>query len=301
MSGPDPGAVEAFLRHLASERRLSPHTVAAYRRDLEALAAFCRRQGIAAWEALRPWAVRAFAAERRRRGASPRSIARTLSAVRGFYRYLLREGRARLDPAAEVSAPRAPRRLPETLSVEEAAALVEAPGDDPLGRRDRALLELFYSSGLRLGELAALDADGPDLGAGTVRVRGKGGREREVPVGRRARDALAAWLAVRPGLAAPDERALFVSRRGRRLSARAIQARVRHWGLAAGLGRRVHPHLLRHAFATHLLESSGDLRAVQELLGHAHIATTEVYTHLDLQHLARVYDQAHPRARRGRR
>jgi integrase/recombinase XerC len=301
-SGPDP--VRDFLAYLRGERRASARTLVHYGRDLALVARYCARHGIGDWAAFTPAQVRAFVAERHRQGLGPRSIQRTLSALRSFYRYLLREGRVARNPALGVPAPRAPRRLPRALSPDEAARLVAlegaAPGaaDGALLARDRALLELFYSSGLRLAELAGLDLPDLDLDDGLVRVLGKGARERVVPVGAPARAALAAWLGARAALAAPGEAAVFVSRAGRRLAPRSIEQRVAHWSARQGLGRRVHPHMLRHSFASHLLESSGDLRAVQELLGHANLATTQVYTHLDFQHLARVYDQAHPRARR---
>ncbi len=297
----DPRAwLTRFLDHLRTERRLSPRTLDAYRRDLEALLAFCAAHNLAQWPDLDAHHVRAFVAARHRAGLSGRSLQRSLSAVRALYRYLLREGHAERDPAADVRAPRGTRRLPTTLDVEQVGRLVTFPGDTPLDRRDRALFELCYSSGLRLAELVALDLGDLDLRDATVRVTGKGAKSRVVPVGRLALAALGDWLAVRGELAAADQRALFVGRGGRRLAPRSIQTRLRARAVAQGLDRAVHPHMLRHSFASHLLESSGDLRAVQELLGHADIATTQVYTHLDYQHLAKVYDRAHPRARRRR-
>ena len=290
-----------FLDHLHSERRLSPRTVDAYRRDLDTLLAFCDARGIARWGDLDPQAVRAFVAGRHRAGLSGRSLQRLLSAVRTLFRYLLREGHAERDPAADVRAPRGARRLPSTLDVEQVGRLVGFGGDAPLDRRDRAIFELGYSSGLRLAELVGLDLVDLDLREATVDVTGKGAKSRVVPVGRKALAALDDWLAVRDTLAPAGETALFVSQRGRRLAARSIQARLRARALGQGLERNVHPHMLRHSFASHLLESSGDLRAVQELLGHADIATTQIYTHLDYQHLARVYDRAHPRARKKER
>ncbi len=299
-AGPLAEAVEGFLARLAGERRCSPHTVAAYRRDLGRLLALCAREGVASWAALRAHHIRALVAAERRRGRSPRSIQRTLSAVRTFLDDLVERGEASQNPARSVRAPKAPRTLPATLDVDQAAALLDAiPDRAPLEARDRAMLELLYGAGLRLAELVGLDLGDADLAAREVRVRrGKGGRERIVPLGGKAGAALARWLELRPELAAPGERALFVSRRGTRISPRQVEARVAHWARRTGLGVPLHPHVLRHAFATHLLESSGDLRAVQELLGHADIATTQIYTHLDFQHLAEVYDRAHPRARR---
>jgi len=292
--------IDRFLGHLRDERRLSPRTVDAYARDLAVLARYAEEQGIPAWRRVTAHDVRGLAGSARRRGLSGRSIQRLLSSVRSFYRYLLREGRASHNPGDGVSAPRTTRRLPDTLDPDEMGRLLEDGADDDASVRDRAMAELLYSSGLRLAELVALDTGNVDLGEGLVRVTGKGGRERVVPVGRKALAALRAWLERRPGLAAADEHALFVSRRGRRLAHRSVQARLRRLADVQGLGRNVHPHMLRHSFASHILESSGDLRAVQELLGHADIGTTQIYTHLDFQHLAEVYDRAHPRARRRR-
>jgi integrase/recombinase XerC len=247
-----------------------------------------------------PAMVRAHIAQRHREGIGARSLARELSSLRGFFRHLQAESVTVNNPAEVVSAPRGPRRLPRALDVDATAALMEVTGDDPLIIRDTAMLELFYSSGLRLAELVGLDLSRLDLGDGVVQVDGKGRKTRRVPVGGKARDALGRWLTVRRGLAGPGESAVFVGRRGRRLSARAVQLRLRHRARALASGVSLHPHMLRHSFASHLLESSGDLRAVQELLGHADIATTQVYTHLDFQHLSKVYDAAHPRARRRR-
>jgi integrase/recombinase XerC len=297
-SGPAGERVAAFLAHLRDERRLSPHTVAAYGRDLEAYLGHLEQAGRDDPAAADAADVRAFAAARHRAGAGGRTVQRALSAVRAFYRWLQREGLAVQDPAMGISAPRSPRRLPRTLDADAAGALVEAPGGDPVGLRDRALLELVYSSGLRLAEVVGLELDDLDHREGLVQVLGKGAKRRIVPVGRRALEAVAAWLPVRGQWAAPGETALFLSRRGRRIAPRTVQARLDHWSRRLGLGPGVHPHMLRHSFASHLLESSGDLRAVQELLGHANISTTQIYTHLDFQHLARVYDAAHPRARR---
>lgn len=292
--------VAEFDDYLRVERNASPATRDAYRRDLQRFARFLAACPCEDWARVDADLVQRFVAAEHRRGLSGRSLARTLSALRALFAWLLREGRVGRDPAADVRAPRAQRALPRALEVEEVERLVAVPGDDVIARRDRALLELFYSGGLRLAELAALDVSGLDLGAGSARVIGKGRRVRLVPVGRPARAALAAWLQVRADWADSDQPALFVSARGRRLSRRAIQSRIAHWARRLGLPQHVHPHMLRHSFATHLLESSGDLRAVQELLGHADIATTQVYTHLDFSHLAEVYDQAHPRARRRR-
>jgi integrase/recombinase XerC len=266
---------------------------------------------LADWAALDSQHVRSFAAHSHAGGLSPKSIQRRLSAVRSFYEFLLREApseaargqrgrgaRVAANPALEVRAPKAARRLPQTLDADQMARLLEIPAGGGLTARDRALMELLYSSGLRLAELVALDVGDIDLKDRTVRVLGKGRKSRIVPVGRLALASLRAWLKERASLAAADELALFVGRGGRRLGPRAIQARVDYWAKRQGLGVHVHPHLFRHSFASHLLESGGELRGVQELLGHADISTTQIYTHLDFQHLARIYDAAHPRARR---
>jgi integrase/recombinase XerC len=289
--------LDRFLAHLGGERGLSPRTVDAYARDLGAFVDFCAGRGVQDWKAVDAHQVRAFVAHGHGQGLGGRSLQRRLSALRTLYAYLAREGAATHSPAEGVRAPKVPRRLPEVLDVDQMGALLRARGADPLALRDHAMWELLYSSGLRLAELVGLDLGALDLSDHSVRVLGKGAKTRVVPVGSKAREALERWLAARPGLAAMDERAVFVGRRGRRLGPRAVQLRLREWAVKQGLGP-VHPHLLRHSMATHLLESSGDLRAVQEMLGHADIATTQVYTHLDFQHLAQVYDQAHPRAHR---
>ncbi len=292
--------LDRFLHYLRNERNASPATCDAYRRDLSRFVSFLDRCEVDDWAAVGTDRVQAFIAGEHRRGVGGRSLARALSAIRALYAWLLREDRVGADPAAGVRPPRSPQHLPGVLEIEEVERLLAIPGDGPLARRDRALLELFYSSGLRLAELAALDLMGLDLKEGLVEVTGKGQRTRRVPVGKPARQALAHWLEVRGEWADAEQRALFVSARGGRLSHRAIQARLAYWARRLGLPRHVHPHMLRHSFATHLLESSGDLRAVQELLGHASIGTTQVYTQLDFSHLAEVYERAHPRARRER-
>jgi len=292
-------ALQGFARHLASERRLSPHTSSGYARDLAALTQWCDQQGLEDWEALDHAHLRTFCARSHAAGIGPRSIQRRLSAIRTFYEYLQREGLARHNPAVGVQAPKTSKRLPRTVDVDQMQRLLEHKPDDALAERDLAMMELFYSSGLRLAELLSLDLGGVDLGDATVRVTGKGSKTRVVPVGSKALTALRHWISVtRPTLAARDEMALFVGRNGRRLGARAVQLRIAAAARQQGVQVRLHPHLFRHSFATHLLESSQDLRGVQELLGHADISTTQVYTHLDFQHLARVYDGAHPRARR---
>jgi integrase/recombinase XerC len=297
--------IERFLAHLKFERRMSSHTLAAYRHDLLRLMAFCARRDVRRWSALNNFQVRAFAAAEHAGGIAPRSIQRRLSAARSFYEYLMREGHAKNNPALEVRAPKTKKRLPATLDADQMGRLLGFRVDDALSARDKAMMELFYSSGLRLGELVGLDVSAVDLEDRTVRVLGKGDKTRIVPIGRHAIDALkqwltqrAAWIQKKPGAAAQSPAAMFVGKTGRPLSVRAVQLRVGSWARRQGLSMHVHPHMFRHSFATHLLESSGDLRGVQELLGHADISTTQVYTHLDFQHLASVYDAAHPRARR---
>ena len=290
--------IERFCRHLTGERGLSTHTVQGYRRDLTVYAGYLKSKQVRDWPSADARIVRGFVAWRHRNSVGGRSIQRGLSALRTFFDFCVREAVMTGNPARAVSAPKASRRLPNALDADRTGVLVELDGDDPLSLRDRAMLELTYSSGLRLAELCALAVMDVDLEGGLVKVLGKGRKVRMVPVGRHAREAVRAWLPARAGLAGPGESALFVSRRGHRISARAVQARFAKRALESGIGVHVHPHMLRHSFATHLLESSGDLRAVQELLGHADIGTTQVYTHLNFQHLAAVYDKAHPRARK---
>jgi integrase/recombinase XerC len=289
--------IDRFIKHLEFERRLSPLTCKNYRRDLHALESWCGEAAVNAWNDLDSEHFRSWSAACFRRGLSSKSIQRRLSAARTFYRYLLREKHVRNNPVLSVSAPKAGKRLPGNLDVDRMARLLDIPGTGPLVDRDRAILELLYSSGLRLAELTGLNLGDVDLNDATVRVTGKGNRDRIVPVGSHARKAIRQWSRTRVQLANGDEKALFVSTRGSRLSQRAVQARVKHWGKRQGIDTRVYPHLFRHSFATHLLESSHDLRGVQELLGHANISTTQVYTHLDFQHLAQIYDQTHPRAK----
>ncbi len=292
---PDRSACEAYLSWLSAHRRLSPKTVAAYRRDLDALLALSHPTPLAQVDV---HLGRRLLAQMRLRGLSPASLARTLSGWRGLFRHLARDAQVAGNPFAGLRAPRRAPRLPGVLSPDETVALVEVPGDDARSVRDRAMLELFYSSGLRLAELAGLPLRELNLDDATVRVLGKGGKTRLVPLGRFAVTALGEWLPHRALLARPGVDAVFVNLRGEALSHRTIQYRVARLGSATGMAQRAHPHLLRHAFASHLLQSSGDLRAVQELLGHASISTTQIYTHLDFQHLAQAYDAAHPRAKR---
>jgi integrase/recombinase XerC len=290
--------IDGYLAHLANERRLSPHTSSNYARDLRALADFLDRASVAEWKRVDSQHVRVFAARAHAGGLNPRSVQRRLCAVRSFCNYLVRERAIAANPAVEVRAPKAEKRLPGTLDVDQINHLLDIPAEDALAVRDRAVMELFYSSGLRLAELVGLDLTHVDLADRTVRVTGKGAKTRILPVGRKAIEAIRAWLRERAGLAAVEEQALFVGKNGGRVGPRAVQRRIAMWARRKGLPSHVHPHLFRHSFATHLLESSKDLRGVQELLGHADISTTQVYTHLDFAHLARTYDASHPRAKR---
>ena len=287
-------ASEAFINHLRG-RRYSPRTIALYAGDLDRLAACA---GERPPEALQAHDLRRCLARLHARGHAPRSLARMLSAWRSFYTWLGREGRVTANPCSGLRPPKGVRRLPHTLTPDALTHLLDGPAEqDPLALRDRAMFELMYSSGLRLAELVGLDLAEVDRETGEVTVTGKGRKTRIVPVGRAALSALTAWLAVRAALAR-DEQALFVGARGERISPRVVQARLRRLALARGVDERVHPHALRHSFASHVLQSSGDLRAVQEMLGHASLSTTQVYTHLDFQHLAQVYDRTHPRAKK---
>jgi integrase/recombinase XerC len=294
----DPELAKAWLETLEHQRRLSAHTLANYSRAVDVLFGLKEKTPLRDLDAAQ---IRRFVARLHAAGLSGRSLALTLSAWRGLYHWLARHQGYAANPVQGVRAPKSPRRLPKALSVEQAQQLLEAPAaQTPDLVRDRAMFELLYSSGLRLGELVALDLDDGrlDLRQGEVTVTGKGARTRTVPVGGRARDALRDWLKARALIARPAERALFVGARGARIAPGTVEARLRAWAKRQGLGAAVHPHMLRHSFASHVLESSQDLRAVQEMLGHASISTTQIYTHLDFQALAKVYDAAHPRARK---
>jgi integrase/recombinase XerC len=289
--------LDAYLEQLRSERQVSAHTLSAYRSDLHKVLVFCHQEQLGNWQALDTALLRRLVGRLHLQGLGAKSLARLLSAVRGFYLYLNHQGHCQHDPASGLAPPKGQRRLPKTLDADRALQLLDgAVEDDFLARRDQALLELCYSCGLRLAEMVSLNIDQLDLADGLVEVCGKGNKTRVLPVGSKAREALAQWLPLR-ALANPADGAVFISQHGRRLGPRAIQLRVRQAGVRE-LGQNLHPHMLRHSFASHLLESSQDLRAVQELLGHADIATTQIYTHLDFQHLANVYDDAHPRAKR---
>jgi len=295
-AGPDnEGLLSGFLAHLTNERRYSEHTRENYARDLRRL--FLAAANTPLCE-LKSHHIRRYIAQLHGQGLGGRTLARMLSAWRSFFHYLMRDHRYRENPCMGLRPPKAPKLLPHALSPDEAVKLVEIPAETPLEMRDKAMFELLYSSGLRLAELVSLDPGNMDFGDAEVRVTGKGSKTRIVPMGGPAIAALKAWLAVRDVIAKPEETALFVGKNGKRISPRSVQTQLRQWGIKQGITTRVHPHLLRHSFATHVLQSSGDLRAVQEMLGHASISTTQVYTHLDFQYLAKVYDSAHPRAKK---
>ena len=289
--------VDEFLAVLAREKNYSAHTIKSYRRDLLRFAGYLEAEGLD-WGKVEAKHVRDYVAHRFTGGVADRTLQRELSSLRGFYRHCMATGAATCNPTLGVRPPRTGRKLPETLTIEQVESLLKSLSEDALVMRDVAVIELAYSSGLRLSELVGVNLGDLDLDAGAVRVVGKGSKQRDLPVGRHACRAIRCWLKLRTQFARDGEEALFVSRRGRRLSPRSVQKRLAEHAARCGLGPRLHPHVLRHSFASHLLESSGDLRAVQELLGHSNIGTTQIYTHLDFQHLAKVYDKAHPRARR---
>ncbi|OED39283.1 tyrosine recombinase XerC [Chromatiales bacterium (ex Bugula neritina AB1)] len=291
-------ALDEFSDYLSIQKRYSPHTVKSYCRDLGEVAAALQKHGIADWSGANPFNMRTVIASQHAEGLSGRSLARRLSAVRSLFKFLIKQKLVAVNPVADVPAPKDEHGLPETLQIEDIQRLFTLKSDEVLLVRDTALFELIYSSGLRLAEVVALDNDSIDEIHGQVRVTGKGSKTRVLPVGRQALAALSEWKKRRLEMLRGNtlEPALFVSRRGTRLSARSVQQRLKSLAQKTGIAQNVYPHLLRHSFASHLLESSGDLRAVQELLGHADISTTQVYTHLDFQHLARVYERAHPRA-----
>lgn len=292
--------VEEYLTSLAVERQLSAHTIKAYRRDIDKLLTFCEQRGKLLWQGLDSHTIRLFSASLNANGLHAKSIQRVLSSGRGLCQYLIQKRELSTNPFADVRAPKANKRLPKTLSVDQITALVEIDASDPLSYRDKAVLELFYSSGLRLAELCGLDLGDLNLPDKMLRVTGKGNKMRDLPIGRQADKALREWLLQRNTLPLQDYQAVFVSKHGKRISLRNIQARVKHWASKQGIEISVSPHMLRHSFASHLLESSGELRSVQELLGHANISTTQIYTHLDFQHLAQVYDDTHPRAKKSK-
>ncbi|HBZ16392.1 MAG TPA: tyrosine recombinase XerC [Pantoea sp.] len=292
-------AVDDFLRYLKVERQLSPLTQKNYQRQLQAIIDMADDMKLTRWAQLEPAQVRTLAARSRRGGLGPSSLALRMSALRSFLDWQVHQGMLTANPAKGISTPRNARHLPKNMDVDEVNQLLEIDLNDPLAVRDRAMLETMYGGGLRLSELVNIDCRHMDLEAGEVRVLGKGSKERRVPIGGTAVTWIQHWLPLRASFA-PQDDALFVSSRGSRISTRNVQKRFAEWGIKQGVASHIHPHKLRHSFATHLLESSGDLRAVQELLGHANLATTQIYTHLDFQHLATVYDAAHPRAKRGK-
>ena len=291
--------VERFLRYLGVERQLSPITLTNYQRQLEALIALADDAGLKSWQQCDAAQVRSFAVRSRRAGLGPASLALRLSALRSFFDWMVSQGELAANPAKGIAAPKIPRHLPKNIDVDDVNRLLDIDLNDPLAVRDRAMLEVMYGAGLRLSELVNLDIQHLDLESGEVWVMGKGSKERRLPIGRNAVEWIEHWLDLR-GLFGGDDDALFLSKLGKRISARNVQKRFAEWGIKQGLNSHVHPHKLRHSFATHMLESSGDLRGVQELLGHANLSTTQIYTHLDFQHLASVYDAAHPRAKRGK-
>ncbi|MDP1997098.1 MAG: tyrosine recombinase XerC [Gallionella sp.] len=293
--GPNQKYLHGYLAWLRNEKQYSELTAENYARDLRHLFDLAADTPLAN---LKIHHIRRYIAQLHSKGLGGRSLARMLSAWRGFFTYLMRDHGLTDNPCTGLRAPKSPKTLPQALSPDEAARLVELPANTPEAIRDKAMFELFYSSGLRLAELVNLDPVQLDMNAGEVRVTGKGNKTRIVPLGRHAVAALQAWLVVRGQLAKPDEAALFVGARGSRITPRVVQLRMKQWGIKQGITSNVHPHLLRHSFATHVLQSSGDLRAVQEMLGHASISTTQVYTHLDFQYLSKIYDAAHPRARK---
>lgn len=291
-------AVEQFLAYIQYEKKLSPRTVENYQRDLADFSLWLTTQSINKWQQVDQHRVRQYLAIRHRDGLSAKSVQRHLASQRSLFNYLLKEQQIIANPATGVRPPKNKRKLPATVDVDQMAQLLDIQGDDPLALRDKAMMELFYSSGLRLAELVSLDLMDIDRQDAMLEATGKGNKTRRLPIGRLALDALAQWLKVRGTLADMDETALFVSKRGTRISPRTVQQRLKQRAQEQGASQNIHPHLLRHSFASHMLESSSDLRAVQELLGHADISTTQIYTHLDFQHLAQVYDKAHPRAKK---
>lgn len=287
--------IDQFLETI---QQLSEHTQKAYQRDLDMLLKFIKENDVKIWNELDDQKIREFIVWRHKQGIGSKSLQRNLSTIRSFYRYLIRSGISTKNPAQNVKAPKGRKNLPKLLDADQATQLVKINENNPLATRDKAILELIYSSGLRLSELVMLDIHQLDLADAMVTVTGKGNKMRTIPVGRYACKALIQWLKIRENMAHAEEKAVFVTKRGTRISNRSVQQRLKQWAIKQGLLSHVHPHMLRHSFASHLLESSGDLRAVQELLGHADIRTTQIYTHLDFQHLASVYDKAHPRAQK---
>ncbi len=292
---PVPATLEGYLAYLNNERNYSPLTAENYARDIRRLFALA---GATPLPDLKSHHIRRYIAQLHGGGLGGRSLARVLSSWRGFFTYLMRDHGCKSNPCVGLRPPKAPKTLPHALSPDEASKLMEMPVENPIDARDKAMFELLYSSGLRLAELVGLDPIDMDFADASVRVTGKGNKTRIVPLGSHAITALQAWLAMREQVAKPDETALFVGNRGARIAPRTVELQLQKWAVKQGLNTGVHPHMLRHSFATHVLQSSGDLRAVQEMLGHASISTTQVYTHLDFQYLAKIYDGAHPRAKK---
>nr|WP_304187966.1 tyrosine recombinase XerC [Hafnia alvei] len=291
--------VEAFLRFLRVERQLSPHTIESYHHQLTAIIEIVAPAGLRDWRQLDATQVRMITARSKRKGLEAASLALRLSALRSFIDWQVSQGVMSVNPAKGISAPKQARHLPKNLDVDDVNRLLDIDASDPLAVRDRTMLEVMYGAGLRLSELVGLDCRHMNMASGEVWVMGKGSKERKLPIGRTAIHWLEQWLPLRE-IYDPVDDAVFVSKQGKRISVRSVQKRFAEWGVKQGVTSHINPHKLRHSFATHMLESSGDLRAVQELLGHANLTTTQIYTHLDFQHLAKVYDAAHPRAKRGK-
>ena len=299
MHDDDKQLLSDFLAQLTIEKRASQYTVKSYKRDLNCLSTYCESKSISLWTDLKQTNIRSYMASRHRQGLSSTSLQRELSAIRSFFNFLLKNQLTDNNPVQYIKAPKKPRKLPKTLDVDQIKSLLEAGTNSTIEIRDLAMFELFYSSGIRLSELAQLNLTDIDLTDKSLIVRsGKGGKSRMLPIGSKAVVAINTWLEHRIKSATSTETALFISTRGTRLGQRSIELRLKQWCKKKGIAEHIHPHMLRHSFATHLLESSQDLRAVQELLGHSNISTTQIYTHLDFQHLADVYDRAHPRAKR---
>ena len=290
--------ISSFINYLTFERQLSTNTIENYQRDLKKFSRYCFEQHLDNINAVDSHTVRQFIAQLHRRGIGGKTIQRNLSSLRSFFNYLLKEKKARHNPALGISAPKSARKLPKTLDTEQVNFLLSFKNKDPLAIRDKAIMELLYSSGFRISELASLNINTIDFKNGSVSVTGKGNKTRLLPVGKMAIKATQDWLHIRQDWANADEPALFINKQGKRLQIRSIQKRLTQWGVRQQLDDSLHPHKLRHSFASHLLESSGDLRTVQELLGHSDISTTQIYTHLDFQHLAKVYDKTHPRSKK---
>ena len=290
--------LDDFFQYLQSERHYSPHTLSNYRRDISGFIAHCEQLEITDWRNIDSQQVRDYVARLHRQGQSGRTLQRLLSSLRSLFRHLLKQQKLRANPATGLRAPKSPKKLPEVLSPDALNHLINIKTKDPESFRDRAIMELFYSCGLRLSELTGLNLDSIHWGEQILVVLGKGNKQRRVPFGNKARDALQHWLKQRALIVAENENAVFISLKGVRIAPRSVQAQLKKRAKEKGMFQRIYPHLLRHSFASHILESSGDLRAVQELLGHANLSTTQIYTHVDFQHLANVYDAAHPRARK---